>query len=159
MVASLPDEPPDRLATGAAHLRLNAVFGFSPDAYSQDWDVELADGERLLEFVDAYSRLELSDDERFALMELIVASAHDALDFHGMSDGQWRLVHDLIVADSHLHACTIYYWCCVNASCQDECFTLTSRMRDAWNDAHDADDAMPPMPDVGTRSGGGTQLP
>ena len=126
---------PYRFATGAAISRLDAEFGFSPDQYSQDWEIEVADGRRLLEFVDAYSALSLDDDERFALMALIVASADDALEFHRLDGQLWNRVHDLLVADSPIHAHTIHYWCCPNAAGEDECFTLSPRMRDVWRAA------------------------
>lgn len=141
-----PNEPPTRHPTAAAIERLSAVFGFSLDAYSQDWDVELADGLRLQEFVSAYATLTMDDDERFTLMTLIVASAHDALDVHNMSESEWRPIHDLLTVDFSLHASTIYYWCCVDATCMDECFTLSPRMRAVWNDAMPEDAQMPTIP-------------
>lgn len=146
MVGAKPDEPPARHPTVAAMKRLDAIFGFSPDAYSQDWDVELADGTRLAEFVSTYANLTLDDDERFTLMTLIVASAHDALHFHDMGEAEWRPIHDLLVADFSLHASTIYYWCCVGATCVDECFTISPLMRAVWNDAMGDDAPMSGIP-------------
>lgn len=142
----IPPEPTMRFATESAKERLNRVFGFSPEAYSQDWEIELSNGQRLSEFLEAYDSLNLDDDERFALMGLIVASAHDALDFYGLTGSQWRLVHDRLVNDAALHASTIYYWCCVDATCDNECFTLTSRMRCVWNDAFGSKEPMPEVP-------------
>ncbi|QDV42049.1 hypothetical protein Enr13x_18920 [Stieleria neptunia] len=80
----VPPEPKDRFVVPNARKWLDGVFGFSADAYMQDWEIELSDGQRLREFVEAYDTLSLNEDERFALMALIVASAHDALDFHGL---------------------------------------------------------------------------
>ncbi|MEM8672222.1 MAG: hypothetical protein AAGG48_32205, partial [Planctomycetota bacterium] len=149
MVDAKPNQPPLRFPTTAAIERLDSIFGFSPDAYSQDWDVELADGSRLTEFVSAYCSVALDDDERFTLMTLIVASAHDALEFHDMGEAEWRTVHDLLVADFSLHASTIYYWCCVDATCMDECFTLSPLIRVVWNDAMAGDAPMPTIPNCG----------
>ena len=115
----------------------------------QDWEIEQSDGRRLMEFIDAYDTLVLDDDERFALMGLIVASSHDALDFYGLTNSQWRLVHDRLVADASLHASTIYYWCCVDATCDDECFTLTPRMRLVWNAAFGSREPIPETPGIG----------
>ena len=145
---NLPTEPSDRFATRAAHDRLDALFAFPHDPYRQDWEIELSDGSRLEEFFIAYESQELTEDERFALMALVVASAHDALDFHNLTDGQWQVVHELLVRDSHIHASTVYYWCCVDATTVDECFTLTRRMRDVWNAAFPGDAQMPSMPIV-----------
>ena len=149
----VPREPKDRFVTQNARQRLDDVFGFSPDAYMQDWEIELSDGQRLQEFVNAYDTLSLDEDERFALMALIVASAHDSLDFHGLTDSEWRVIHDRLVLDANIHASTIFYWCCVDATCDDECFTLTSRMRAVWNDAFDRmEQQMPVMPGSGEPS-------
>lgn len=149
MVGAKPEEPTVRHPTAAAIQRLDAIFGFSSNAYSQDWDIEFADGARLAEFVSTYSNLIMDDDERFALMTLIIASAHDALDFHNMGEAEWRTIHDLLVADFLLHASTIYYWCCVDATCMDECFTLSPLMRAVWNEAVPDKEQMSAIPSGG----------
>jgi hypothetical protein len=128
---------PDRFSTADAHSRLDAEFGFSPDQYSQDWDIELADASRLQEFVDAYFALDLDEDERFTLMELIVASADDALHSHKLDAGLWGSIHNLLVSDSSIHACTIHSWCCANSTCEDEEFPLSPRIRAVWCEAFD----------------------
>ena len=115
--------------------RLNVILGFLHDPFEQDWEIERSDGTRLTEFVNVYTSNDLTEDEQFMLMGLIVASAHDALEFHGLTDEEWKSAHDLLVADSQLHASTIYYWCCPDATCPDECFTLTPLMRKVWRDA------------------------
>lgn len=123
---------PDRYVTREATDHLEGVFGLERDPYCQDWEIELSDGSRLREFVDFYCSAELSDDERFALMALIVASAHDALDITGLDDGLWDVIHNLLVAGFEVHASMIHDWCCPEATNEDECFTLTPRMRAVW---------------------------
>ena len=115
---NLPTEPSDRFATRAAHDRLDGLFAFPHDPYRQDWEIELSDGSRLEEFFIAYESQELTEDERFALMALVVASAHDALDFHNLTDGQWQIVHELLVRDSHIHTFThrLYTTCLLYTS-------------------------------------------
>lgn len=125
----------DRFTTAAAIKRLNSLLGLPADPYRQDWEIEVSDGARLPEFVDHYDQCPLNDDERFALMSLIVASAHDALDSQALDASLWDRIHNLLVRDADLHAYTIHYWCCSDASCDDECFTLTSRMRAVWRSA------------------------
>jgi len=128
----------DRYPTTAAIERLNSILGFSPNSYSQDWDIELSDGTRLLEFVDLYESGCLGEDERFTLMTLIVASADDALNSHGLDAALWGRIHNLLVTDAEKHADTVHYWCCAAATCDDECFTLTPQMRDVWTTAFDS---------------------
>lgn len=128
----------DRYPTAAAIERLDSILGFSPNNYSQDWDIELSDGTRLLEFVDLYDLGRLDEDERFTLMTLIVASADHALNSHGLDGELWDRIHNLLVKDAEIHADTVHYWCCAAATCDDECFTLTPRMRDVWTAAFDS---------------------
>jgi hypothetical protein len=45
--------------------------------HMQDWEWEVADSERINEFPSAYESGELSDDERFTLMETILQSFED----------------------------------------------------------------------------------
>ena len=47
----------------------------------QDWGIENSDGARVQEFIDYYNRrlAELHSTQRFQLVELIVASANDAM--------------------------------------------------------------------------------
>lgn len=128
----------DRFPTAAAIERLDSILGFSSDQYSQDWEIELADGTRLREFVELYHTGHLDNDERFTLMALIVASAHDAIDSQTLEADMWDRIHNLLVRDADLHAHTIHYWCCADATCENECFTLTPRMRAVWISAFGA---------------------
>jgi len=119
--------------------KLEALFGFVADPYTQDWEYEHADGSRIAEFVAAYELPDLSDDERFALMALCMSSAHDAFDSGTLADATWERIHELLVANRELHACTILDWCCADATCDNEMFTLTPRMREVWAAAFDSE--------------------
>ena len=119
--------------------KLEALFGFVADPYTQDWEHEHADGSRVAEFAAAYDASALDDDERFALMALCISSAHDAFDSGTLADSTWQRIHDILVANRDLHAYTIHYWCCPDATCDDEMFTLTPRMRDVWTAAFDSE--------------------
>ena len=119
--------------------KLESVFGFVATPYTQDWEHEHADGSRLAEFFAAYDSADLTDDERFALMALCISSAHDALDTGLLTDAIWQRIHDALVANRELHTYTILYWCCADATCDDEMFTLTPRMRDVWAAAFDSE--------------------
>jgi len=131
--------PTDRFVVPAARERLNAHFGFMPDPRMQDWEIEFSDGARLREFIDSYITLDLDDDERFALMALIVASADDALDFDHALDDLWPQIHKLLVSDRDIHASTIHYWCCPDAASTDEQFLITPRIRAVWDVAFNSE--------------------
>jgi hypothetical protein len=127
---------PDRFV--GAPATLDAMFGFDADPYSQDWELERADASRLTEFLAAYDTPALTDDDRFALMALCIASAHDAFDGGTLTDDQWSRVCSILIADCELHAFTIHDWCCPDATCDDEMHTLTPKMRDVWTAAFDS---------------------
>jgi hypothetical protein len=129
---------PERWIGTPECARLNDLLALTTEPQCQDWQYVASDGERLTDFVAAYQLPQLNDDDRFALMALIVSSAHDALDRGILDAGCWAQIHDMLVADSALHAHTILYWCVADATCDDETFTLTPRMRTVWNAAFDS---------------------
>lgn len=94
----------------------------------QDWAVIVADPARLDEFIEAYDSGELSDDERFVLMETILQSFEELpapLD----SDPRWTRVLDAIGRDIALHACTMEYWSVPDSEGPEEQFRVTPDIR------------------------------
>lgn len=81
--------------------------------WMQDWPLEVADGTRLREFVDYYCRVDIDDDIRFAVMELVLASFDGACS-ESMTL-EWPRIRDLLRQRPQLHAYTIYEWACWDA--------------------------------------------
>ena len=75
----------------------------------QDWEWEVADPSRIDEFLAAYESGELSEDERFTLMETIFQSFEELPDSIG-SDPRWAQVLDILDSHFELHAYSIWYW-------------------------------------------------
>jgi hypothetical protein len=75
----------------------------------QDWEWEVADPKRIDEFLRAYEGGELSDDERFTLMETILQSFED-LSRTLEADKRWLQVLALLEANIQLHIYTVWYW-------------------------------------------------
>jgi hypothetical protein len=63
--------------TTKAIQRLTEIFQL-PE-YCQDWEIEVADSSRVIEFCDTYEKVILDAESRFALMCLIIASYDDYL--------------------------------------------------------------------------------
>jgi hypothetical protein len=61
-----------RFPTEQAIASLAARFDLPNESYMQDWEWEVADPERIDEYITVYNSGELNDDERFTLMETIV---------------------------------------------------------------------------------------
>ena len=104
-----------RYPTKAGREALASRLGLSIDPYSQDWEWEIADADRFPEFLDAYRGDELSDDEQFSLMEILVQCVEDKCGWEMPADQveelpEWRTVSALLRANPRLHASTIHYW-------------------------------------------------
>ncbi|UQN10712.1 hypothetical protein [Deinococcus sp. QL22] len=101
-----------RHPTPAIEARINGRFNLKHDPSHQDWPLEVSDGKRIEEFLDAYEQELWSDDERYAVMELILYSYED----HLHSDDQENLMfrdrlRPILLRDFELHHPTIEYWC------------------------------------------------
>ena len=121
-----------RWVTGDSASRLTAMLGLPSHPYMQDWEHECADSNRLGEFLDLYERGGLSDDDRFALMALIVSSFDDWLRAGGKDDAVLQRVRRHLVEDLGLHERTIHYWCLLEESDVDNVFHVTPFMREIW---------------------------
>ncbi|MDD9265729.1 hypothetical protein ACFPES_01660 [Paenibacillus sp. GCM10023248] len=95
----------------------------------QDWEVEIANSSRLSEFVMFYESAKLNDEEKFALMSLIIASFDDALSEGNVPDGIWDKIRGLLRSNFDLHGKTILYWSLVDEEL-DDCFSVTQYMRE-----------------------------
>lgn len=104
-------------------LRLHAT------GFEQDWDVELADADRVGEFLRAYDEVQLTTDDRVALMALIVASVDRFLGEEGRVPDEWSRIEALLVKDHVLHAQTIKYWACEDADEPEGWFSITPLVR------------------------------
>jgi hypothetical protein len=86
---------------------------------------------RVKELLDRYVRDQatLRDDEKVALMDVIIASYDLALADCEVADGTWERLRDVLRADLALHAPTIARWCAPSASSPEEMFPCSHRMR------------------------------
>jgi len=75
-----------RFPSASSQARISCEFGLRYPL-SQDWEVENASAERIEEFLDGWEG-QLSEDDRFALFMLLVASAEERLEGGG-SAGDW----------------------------------------------------------------------
>lgn len=67
-----------RHITASAIHALAQRFNLLYDHFMQDWEYEVADPNRIDEFIDAYLSNELNEDEKFALMETILQSFEES---------------------------------------------------------------------------------
>ncbi|UFZ05675.1 hypothetical protein LQG66_05000 [Bradyrhizobium ontarionense] len=120
-MSSLPDHL-RRYPTREAVNALCRRFGFPYHPQMQDWEWEVADAMRIDEFLSAYESGELSEDERFVLMETILQSFEDLrfLEDRPDPDPRWQRVLDILDRNIDLHAHTVWYWSVLDAEDFDD---------------------------------------
>jgi hypothetical protein len=130
------DDCPDDLArytSGASATKLADMFQLDPP--TQDWDIMVADHSRLDDFLSAYDRPEFDEDDRFALMEVIVASLDEGERRDVDIDDAWHRAATFLRRDWRLHAATLSYWARGDDPDPDHQFAITPRIREVWREA------------------------
>lgn len=97
--------------------------------YSQDWEYEQADSSRVQEFMTYYENSVLTNNEKFALMALIVSSYDDYLSEGNTTESVWINISNYLIKDFKLHKNTIIYWAQEDNEIED-CFAVTPLMRE-----------------------------
>lgn len=102
--------------------------------FEQDWDIEMADPARVSEFVEFYQKgsesASLSEEEKKALMALIIASYNDLLDSQSISDSTlWSQISALILRESDIFGPIISYWSLENDKTTEDHFKVTPLLR------------------------------
>ncbi|MEP4434261.1 MAG: hypothetical protein ABJ349_18790, partial [Hyphomicrobiales bacterium] len=105
--------PIERMETKAARASLSKSFGFSDDDQIQDWERHFEDFDRIAEFVKHYESVSLDHDERFLLMELILASSTNC-DPDFLSSSLWRSIKQKLGDNPTIHGWSIWNWACID---------------------------------------------
>ncbi len=117
-----------RHPTAAAIDSLATRFNLPNHEGMQDWEHEVADPNRVVEFIDAYKNGELSEDERFTIMETIIQSFEEQE--RSLDDSkEWKEVLNLIESNVDLHIYTIWYWSLVEEESENNWWNVTKFIR------------------------------
>ena len=98
-----------RFPTADAIKNLASRFDLPTGDDMQDWAWEVADPDRIDEFLDAYHNEHLTDDERFTLMETIIQSFAD-MEAEMTQHGRWPQFLSTIEGNIDLHIYSLWYW-------------------------------------------------
>jgi hypothetical protein len=98
-------EPECRYPTKAAIEKLAATFKLPNTPDMQDWEWEVADPNRIKEFLNEYKNEKLLDDERFTLLEMLLQS-FDESDLDLNNNNNWKELLELIRNNYKLHEYT-----------------------------------------------------
>lgn len=118
-----------QILTREAIQYLNKELRLPSTGREQDWEIELADANRIDEFISFYENKTLSDDKRSALMALIIGSLEDLAYVKPIDEEMWGKVAKLLCARLELHKPLIDYWSLVGEDNSDDTFAITKLMR------------------------------
>lgn len=123
--------------TREAMDKFNDLLQLHEDEYTQDWEIELADGRRLLEFIECYQKYAVSNEEKFTLMSLIIASCDDYLEDKTAILHCWQQVKALLMDNKLLFEPIIRYWSFWESGDEvEEHFNMTPLMREIPDPAY-----------------------
>lgn len=105
---------------------LNRQLYLPYSEHVQDWDVEMADHERIQEFVDFFNtQTTLTSDQQTAIVALILASYDDLLNVTGHNEKIWADIALILKENiSDLHD-LLNYW----TSDKDDKFRITALLK------------------------------
>jgi len=95
----------------------------------QDWEWEVADATRLPEFLTTYVSGQLTDDERFSLMEIMIQCVEESEPSERF-EAAWTSLEPLLAGNASLHRSTVEYWACLDSKKDEDMFRVSRRMRD-----------------------------
>lgn len=109
---------------------LNKIFSLPYSGVEQDWELEMANPDRLLEFISHYKKENLSIDKKIALMSLIVASYNDFLDRNSSDTNRiWDEIKSILESEIKVFSNLIAYWSVYSEGSSENYFNITPLIR------------------------------
>jgi len=120
-----------RFPTRTAIDALAKRFNLPNTKNMQDWEYEVADASRIAEFLAAYDSGELSEDEKFTLMSMLLQSSCDAIDEdeNFLRSENWTQFLELLERDIDIHIHLVWYWSCTDLDDLSEAWSITPFIR------------------------------
>lgn len=119
-----------------AERNLSDRLGLNWDVQMQDWDLNNANAEFIPLLIQTLKESTLSDDERYSLMALTLASVDDAHYPGADNEYDWASVAALLRLRPCLFASAIYYWAepALQARPAERQFPISAHMAGLWNE-------------------------
>ncbi|WP_284620776.1 hypothetical protein [Aquabacterium humicola] len=117
-----------RFPSSDSRVALAKRLGLPYSSEMQDWEWEVADRDRFDEFIACYDAAELTEGERFSLMEILVQCVEDLHHTPGFALARQQLEQRLS-ARMTLHRPTVQYWALQDNARSAEQFYVTPLMR------------------------------
>ena len=124
-----------RHATNEAQKSIAGKFGIYWDDQMQDWDLVMADPSWIPQLLNAYLKGNFTDDEKFAIMELMIASFDDLVASEVLTTNEhWHSCKSILRTEYWLHISTILYWSVPDKQDLDEAFPISKYIRPIWDE-------------------------
>ena len=108
--------------------QLSKELSLSFTGAEQDWDIELADKRRVVEFISFYKKYNLSIEKKYATMSLILASYDKFLNDKEIDrDNKWDKIKLILSSEKEIFNDLIEYWSAANEI--EDVFRITPLIR------------------------------
>jgi hypothetical protein len=97
-------------ATVAAQTSINELLSLPASGREQDWEIELADPDRIEEMLKAGSMSDLHYEEKCALALLIVASIEESVNAGDINPNTLERAKAAFKRDDDVREAMIFYW-------------------------------------------------
>lgn len=128
------DNPYVRYSNSASEKKLSERLGIHWSNDMQDWDLIVSDYGRISDFLKVYQNELKDDDDKFALMQLIISSFDDGI---SSADSQelknWNICKTILTKECYLHYSIIEYWSLLDNEIENT-FSITPFIREIWKD-------------------------
>jgi hypothetical protein len=114
--------------------KLSTELALPCEGNEQDWDIEMADPNRIDDFLKYFRTQSLLADEKFALMALIMASYEDFLNEQDVDvDRRWKAIRQILQVEAALYSSLVSYWALSGESRSEDLFRITLLVREIDN--------------------------
>jgi hypothetical protein len=109
---------------------LNKFLNLPASGHEQDWAVEMGDPNRVQEFIEVYKTGDFTNEQRFALVSLILASYEELLYREDDGGTLWKDIRQIILVNKELFKDILNHWGLENEAKQENWFKITPLIRD-----------------------------
>lgn len=114
-------------------LTINLNLQYTLSDY-QDWEFIVGKSEDIEEDIEDYINYytnESDEDNKFALMEIIIQATEDQTTENDFLK-YLKIVINLLKGNFHLHEYSVFYWSCFENKNIEDCWKVSPFMRELW---------------------------
>lgn len=100
----------------------------------QDWEFIVGKSEDIEEYINYYST-ESDEDNKFALMEIIIQATEDQTTENDFLK-YLKIVLKLLKENFRLHEYSVFYWSCFENENIEDCWKISPFMRELWQECN-----------------------